>query len=60
MEGEHTPTIILLILSTDLTLIQPKDSLKFFVFPIDNEGSDQAEAGGGGRRCFLFQIYYMY
>ena len=27
MEGEHTPTIIQLILSTDLALIQLKDSL---------------------------------
>jgi len=27
MEGEHTPTIIRLILLTDLTLIQLKDSL---------------------------------
>ena len=27
MEGEHTPTIIQLILSTDLVLIQLKDSL---------------------------------
>ena len=33
MEGEHTPTIIRLILLTDLALIQLKDSLKFFIFP---------------------------
>ena len=33
MEGEHTPTIIPLILSTDLALIQLKDSFKFFIFP---------------------------
>jgi len=32
MEGEYTPTIIRLILSTDLVIIQLKDSLKFFVF----------------------------
>ena len=33
MEGEYIPTIIQLILSTDLALIQLKDSLKFFLFP---------------------------
>ena len=32
MEREHTPTIIRLILSTDLALIQLKDSFKFFTF----------------------------
>ena len=31
MEREHTPTIIQLIPSTDLALIQLKDSLKVFV-----------------------------
>ena len=35
MEEEHTLTIIRLILSTNLTLIQLKDSLKFFVFPTE-------------------------
>ena len=30
---EHTPTIIRLILSMDLALIQLIDSFKFFVFP---------------------------
>jgi len=30
---EHTPTIIQLILSTDLTLIQLKDSLLILCFP---------------------------
>ena len=33
MEGEHTPTIIQLILSTDLAVIQLKDSHLFFIFP---------------------------
>ena len=33
MEGEHTPTIIQLIRSTDLTVIQFKDSHIFFIFP---------------------------
>jgi len=33
MEEEHTTTIIWLILSKDLALIQLKNSLKFFVFP---------------------------
>ena len=33
MEGEHTPIIIRLILSTDLALIQLKDSLKILRFP---------------------------
>jgi len=32
-KGEHTPTIIWLIRSTDLALIQLKDSLKIFRFP---------------------------
>ena len=34
MEKEHTPTIIRLILSTDLALMKLKVSLKFFIFPI--------------------------
>ena len=34
MEGEHTPTIIQLIRSTDLAVIQFKDSHIFFIFPI--------------------------
>ena len=33
MEGEHTPTNILLIRSTDLVVIQFKDSHIFFIFP---------------------------
>jgi len=33
MEGEHTPTIIQLIRSTDLVVIQFKDSHIFFIFP---------------------------
>ena len=33
MEGEHTPTIIQLIRSTDLAVIQFKDSHIFFIFP---------------------------
>jgi len=33
MEGEHTPTIIQLILSTDLAVIHFKDSHIFFIFP---------------------------
>ena len=33
MEGEHTPIIIQLILSTDLAVIQLKDSHIFFIFP---------------------------
>ena len=33
MEGEHTPTIIQLILLTDLAVIQLKDSHLFFIFP---------------------------
>ena len=33
MEGEHTPTIIQLIRSTDLAVIQFKDSHVFFIFP---------------------------
>jgi len=33
MEVEHTPTIIRLILSSDLILIQLKDSLKILHFP---------------------------
>ena len=32
MEGEHTPTIIQLIRSTDLAVIQFKDSHIFFIF----------------------------
>ena len=32
MEGVHTPTIIRLILSTDLALIQLKDSLQILHF----------------------------
>ena len=32
MEGEHTSTIIQLILSTDLAVIQLKDSHLFFIF----------------------------
>ena len=34
MEGEHSPTIIQLIRSTDLAVIQFKDSHIFFIFPI--------------------------
>jgi len=33
MEGEHTSTIIQLIRSTDLAVIQFKDSHIFFIFP---------------------------
>ena len=33
MEGEHTPTIIQLIQSMDLAVIQLKDSHIFFIFP---------------------------
>ena len=33
MEGEHTPTIIKLIRSTDVAVIQFKDSHIFFIFP---------------------------
>ena len=33
MEGEHTPTIIQLIQSMDLAVIQLKDSHMFFIFP---------------------------
>ena len=33
MEGEHTPTIIQLIRSMDLAVIQLKDSHLFFIFP---------------------------
>ena len=36
MEGEHTPTIIQLIQSMDLTVIQLKDSHLFFIFPTLN------------------------
>ena len=36
MEGEHTPTIIQLILSTDLAVIQLKDSHLFFIFSNNN------------------------
>ena len=32
MEGEHTPTIIQLIQSMDLAVIQLKDSHLFFIF----------------------------
>ena len=32
MKGEHTPTIIQLILSTDLVVIQLKNSHLFFIF----------------------------
>jgi len=34
MEGEHSPTIIRLILSTDHAPIRLKDLLKTFCFPI--------------------------
>ena len=33
MEGEHTPTIVQLIQSMDLAVIQHKDSHLFFIFP---------------------------
>ena len=33
MEGEHTPTIIQLIRSIYLAVIQLKDSYLFFIFP---------------------------
>ena len=33
MVGEHTPTIIQLILSTNFAIIQLKDSHLFFIFP---------------------------
>ena len=33
MEGEHTPTIIQLIQSIDLAVIQLKDLHIFFIFP---------------------------
>ena len=36
MEGEHTPIIIQLIQSTDLAVIQFKDSHIFFIFPTIN------------------------
>jgi len=35
MEGEHTPTITQLIRSTDLAVIQFKDSHIFFIFPTE-------------------------
>ena len=41
MEGEYIPTIIRLILSTDLTLIRLKDSLKFSVFPTGTNHSNK-------------------
>ena len=51
MEGEHTPTIIQLIRSTDLTVIQFKDSHIFFIFPTvvaDDEIKNVQECRGGG------------
>ena len=36
MEGEHTPTIIQLIQSMDLAVIQLKDSHLFFIFPTEH------------------------
>ena len=40
MEGEHTPTIIQLIRSTDLAVIQFKDSHIFFIFPTKDSSSN--------------------
>jgi len=48
MEGEHTPTIIRLILSTDLALIQLKDSLFNFSFFLTNSSSARRRQHSGG------------
>ena len=47
MEREHTPTIIQLIQSMDLAVIQLKDSHIFFIFPTTSAFAKGGREGFG-------------
>ena len=58
MEGEHTPTIIQLIQSTDLAIIQLKDSLSYSSIPTETKTLSQKVMKGRTLRGELFYIDY--